>query len=163
MATKTLTSSLLTCAQKQYWFNLMYWIRLHYNSTKFMHVFVKGFFSQKTFSWIKMGNYPASNYIIAIIFFVIVIGGLSMHYGDWLTVKNMEENRWLILAKVPIDIIFGNVNHVDTGKVGKMFQVLHRMPQVASGWIIWTMDWQRHQQVRRKGVTQVEVLIVAEE
>ena len=39
-----------------------------------MHVFVKGFFSQKTFSWIKMGNYPTSDYIIAIIFFVIVIG-----------------------------------------------------------------------------------------
>ncbi len=40
-----------------------------------------------------MGSYPTSDYIIAIIFFVIVIGGLSMHYGDWLTVKNMEENR----------------------------------------------------------------------
>ena len=29
--------------------------------------------------------------------------------------------------------------------------------------IIWTMNWQRHQQVHRKGVTQIEVLIIAEE
>ena len=43
-----------------------------------MCVFVKGFFSQKTFSWIKMGNYPTSEYIIAIIFFVIVIGGANL-------------------------------------------------------------------------------------
>ena len=29
--------------------------------------------------------------------------------------------------------------------------------------IIWTMNWQRYHQVHRKGVTQIEVLIIAEE
>ena len=40
-----------------------------------------------------MGNYPTSEYIIAIIFFVIVIGGLSIYFGDRLTVKNVEEEQ----------------------------------------------------------------------
>ena len=29
--------------------------------------------------------------------------------------------------------------------------------------IIWTVNWQRYQQIHRKGVTQIEVLIIAEE
>ena len=34
----------------------------------------------------KMGNYPISDYIIAIVFFAVVIGGQSMHSGDSLII-----------------------------------------------------------------------------
>ena len=48
-----------------------------------------------------MGNYPISDYIIAIVFFAVVIGGQSMHSGDSLVIYggNSEGNSTEILRK----------------------------------------------------------------